>query len=270
MMEKEFRNISQKKISNDLVCGEVNRFYKKKRKERPSFSKRAFAKSLGLSPTFVHDILSGKKQLPAKHFSKVVAALDIDSNTALEMKRSYLAFEELGSLNSEKRQSSDRTDWQLGLSTQREMLRNWYFLPMLELMTLDGFKGDFAERLGISKDAAEYALKRFKALGLAEYRNGRWIKKAKLLKFLSSMTQSDFRAFHRSMVNKVLTELEKSDAETVNRRLVTGATFTIDSRKLSLIKEKLNNFLNEISEECAAEDGDSVYSLNVQLVPLSK
>lgn len=252
------------------VSQQLERFFRRKQAGRPGFSKRAFAQSMKLSPSFVHEIMSGKKGLPAKHLERAIRVLDIDQETAAGLRRAYNLFAESGAPKRKKKAAtSELPDWSLAVSAQREMLLNWYFLPMLELTLLPSFDGDFAKRLGITREMAKYGEKRMKELGLLEVKDGRLQKTFRHLKFVSAETKAEFRAFHRAMLGRAEEELNHNAAEDYARRLITGATVTVSSARIGALKARLAELMTEFLEDSARDAADEVYNLSLQFIPLT-
>lgn len=253
------------------VSRQLEKFFLRKQAGQPGFSKRALARSLKLSPSFTHEILAGKKGLPAKHLERAIRVLDIDQETAAGLRRAYNLFVESGAPKRRKKAAAgELPDWSLAVSAQKEMLLNWYFLPMLELTLLPGFDGDFARRLGITLEMAAYGEKRLKELGLLEVRDGRLQKTFRHLKFVSADTKAEFRAFHRAMLGRAEKELDRAQAEDYARRLITGATVTVGSARVPQLKARLAELMTEFLEEASQDPADEVYNFSLQFVPLTR
>jgi|GEM_PF-1732187 len=262
------------KMKSKTTSALLKKYFDRKKKDNARFSLRSLARSMELAPSFLSEIFKGKKALPPKHLDRLIQILDIDHEAALEIKKSYLEFSEIAVLSkatlSSLKSSPKKPDWQLGEKAQREILRNWYLLPMLELTLTEDFDGNFSERLGLTKAAVAYGIKRLIELGLLSEVKGQYRKQQSQLAFSSATSQEDFRIFHRQMLQKAEEELSNNVPGAYDARLLTGAVITVDSKRIAELKNKLNGLLDEFSKDCMSSSGDEVYQFGVQFFPLSK
>lgn len=256
----------------------LNIYFERKKMANPSYSLRALARDLTLSPAYVSTILSGKKALPEARLKYFIKILELDDIAILQLKSALspkktidkeidglrLGSDEINFLN--KYKPLDKKKY--------EILNNWYNIVIMDLTTCNGFKNDpswIARALGINQLEVEMAIENLKRHNLLEEINGKLQKVDLKLRFPTCSSQVVIRKFHKQMIKKAYEELDKRTEENeLNNRLVVGATFAINHDKLDLLKEKIQNVLYEVSSSASEGPCQSVYQLNIQFFPLSR
>lgn len=228
---------------------------------------RALAKRLSVSPSFLSRMMSGKKPIPAGMLNKLAKALDIEP-------------EFLGNEPRRPRRKSAHVansqveEYELTAKESEQVLRNWYFIAILELTTLKDFDGSIemiADRLNISQVTAEIALRELQSYGLVENKNGRLVKAKEKIRFASATSTHNIRKFHDDLLEQAQILLRKNgDDEEFQRRLITGLTLTCTPEAVQDAKRKLSECLFEIANDLSASPGTEVYHLAAQLFPLTK
>jgi predicted transcriptional regulator len=106
-------------------------------------------------------------------------------------------------------------DWSIADAGATQILRNWYNVPILELLTLANFDGTAAaisRRLGLSKTTTEVALRELEMIGLIKNKKGRFVKTESRLRFTSSKSTTLIRKFHDEMLEKSQLELRNANS----------------------------------------------------------
>lgn len=237
----------------------LKHYFDRKKKSSPGFSMRSLARRLDISPSFLSRALNGKKAMPVELQEKLAAALDVEP--------------ELLNKNEPEKMMEAR-EWTLAEKDATRILRNWYYIPVLEFTTLENYDGsvsEIARRLGLSVQTTEITLRELTDLGLLKSVDGRLMKTDSLLKFTSSKSVLAFRKFHDEMLEKSQETLRKATAdEDFQKRLITGITITASDEAIQAAKQKLAACLHEIASDLAASPGTDVYQLSAQLFPLSR
>jgi uncharacterized protein (TIGR02147 family) len=183
-----------------------------------------------------------------------------------------------GQLPAKKPKRSDEVssaveDWSIAGTEALPVLSAWYYVPILELTTLedyDGSAGQISQRLGLAPKITETALRELLGLGLLFRESGRYRKTEKKLRFTSSRPNPHIRKFHDEMLEKSQQALRQATSEAdLERRLISGITVTARPERVQDAKRKLAECLHEIANDLAAEPGTEVYHLAVQLFPLT-
>lgn len=237
-------------------------YLKKKRETSPGFSIRALSKRLGVSASFLSRVFNGKKPVPPVLLPKLAKYLDIEP-------------EFFTTHAQDKLQTNHPTDdWALTQKDVTQILRNWYYVPILDFLTLKNFNGSIEEistRLGLTIETTKIALREMQSLDLIRFENGRYQKITSKLRITTSKSHATIRRFHDDMLTRAQMELRNSTRdEDFQRRLITGITVTATPEKIQEAKARLAELLHSLANELIAEPGTEVYHLSAQLIPLSK
>ena len=229
-------------------------------KEKPGYSLRAFARFLDMDPTALSRILSGKRRVTKGVLKKITPKLGLDPLTV-----SHLANEQVES-------SKEQEYIQISQDTF-EAIGNWYYLAILEMTHLKGFKGDYdwiARSLGITKTEVAIAVETLDRLGMLTINpDGTWADHFDKMESLpDSFTSAGQRAFQAQVLNKAIDALNNLP---LTARDQTAITFAADSNSLPEAKKMLKKFRREVnrfmqrSNQC-----DTVYVMTVSLFPVTE
>ncbi|MEO0335249.1 MAG: DUF4423 domain-containing protein, partial [Pseudomonadota bacterium] len=170
---------------------------------------------------------------------------------------------------------SEVESWDLPDSATMRILRNWYYLPVLEFTSLkrfDGTAADIAQGLGLALESVEVALKELRDFGLVEKKvDGLWRKTSKKLRWSSSVPSQEIGQFHKNMMEKAKDHLSSKKQSDYEKRLITGVTLTVSPSKVNYAKSRINEFLHQLSNDLIEEDDPNaqVYHLASQFFPVS-
>ena len=259
----------------------VAQFLKRKKETHPSYSMRALARDLKVSPSFFSEVMSGKKKMPAKWIKPLARLLSLDNIGLADLKTAVLLshvegtdLEEL--IDVKSAQVVSKANLSKPLDARKiSVLSKWYYIGILDFLTLSG--GPFSEqeiatRLELSVAAVREALEALQRLSLItiDKENGPQ-KTDQHIRFPTSKTDPTIRNFHVQMIDKAKYELlRKTDDQAFQKRLITGTTMAVDPKHAPLIKQKIQHFMAEIAQEFSDGVPQELYQLNVQLFPLSK
>ncbi len=258
----------RKSYNQPQVVDLLIKYLSRIKENNPSYSNRAFSRDVGLSAAFTSDILKGKKALPFKHVDTFIRVLDMDQSDSTWLKQNYLPEDLVPHTKDSKKK---KAYWKLGTKAQLKILSEWYYLPMMDLTTCQNFDGDFARALGLSQAEEEKAISELVQLGVIEKLNGKYVKTNFKLHFTSSKSKSEFRRYHTLMLKKSLMELENTDEDSFNQRLIIGFTLALNSKRIQVFKSELAELIYKTVEDMSDnEDSDQVYQLGVQFIPVSK
>ena len=245
-------------------------------KRNPSYSLRAFARDLAISPSRLSEIFSNKKGLSARNALKISKKLgftkdEIEVFTALvdsEHGRGKAAKERARvKLNAIKNQPG----YQLIQLDTFKVISDWYHYAILELTYVKDFKSDvewIAKRLGISATAAELAIKRLKQLDLLEEMDHRLRATDQFSASPSGIPSDALKKHHEQIVDKAKAAVY---GQSIDERDLSALTLAIDSRKIpeakALIKKFRHDFNRIMSE---VPETDRVYCLAIQFFGLDQ
>lgn len=245
----------------DLLKTEIVRRCEK----NPSYSLRAFAKSLDLSPAFVSKLLKGDRPFTAKTIDHIAAALALDPEQVVGYK----------SRLKKKKGASDERDLgyrQIGLD-QFQLISDWYHFAIMELVTLEGFKASpswVATKLGINVHQASDALERLIRMGyIKENADGKMI----LVEENNTTIGPEIAvpATRRQQTQFLEMAIQAINETPIEKRSQTTSTMAIPSDRIGEAKEVIAEFRRKMANLMQRPgERDSVYQLTVSFYPLTK
>jgi uncharacterized protein (TIGR02147 family) len=215
-----------------------------RRLKNPSFSERAFARYLGLSPGFLKLIFQGKKRLSPSRANEVASRLEW----------------------SELKKNGTRTP----VSHVRfEEISDWYHFAILELLKTQRRAipaSKIAARLGLSLPEVEYAI----AL-LADRNLLSRLPKSRVRIVdhyeVPSMSSLSVRKYHRQTMTKAHQSI---DGQKPDQRELGGLSIAFDSKRIAEAKTVIQKFLKDFDDRFAIGNKDSVYHLTMAFFRLDE
>ncbi len=252
-------------------------YYENKKKQNFFFSYRYVGKKVELDPGYLVKVLQGKHHIAQKTISKFIKLCKMDENEgeyfenlvyfgkAKSEKQIKLYFEKLLSLKDAKTIKTE--------PNQYEYYQKWYYSAIRSLIGCIGFKGDYkslAEKLSpkISVKETKKAIKLLEKL--------KFVKKQKDNTYTLTdtlITTGDewhsiaIRQFQRETIHLAEESLTRHPKDI---RDISTVTMGIHHEDLEEIKELLKEFRSSVMKFTEkSQNPDSVYQLNIQLIPLT-
>jgi uncharacterized protein (TIGR02147 family) len=247
-----------------------------KAKARPGYSLRAFSERIGVSNSFLSQVLSAKKSLSMEQAFKIAVNLELtDAETQYLCLLVQLAqerdpeFREVLSRRLEALNPGRKTH---DLSVDHfKTIADWHHYAILELTYLTGFTltaASAARKLGIAKAEAELAIDRLLRLELLERGpQGRLRKSRNYIAAESQVPNGALRKFHRGILEKAIASLEE---QVPGRRQSATDILSIDSRFLPEVDRLSREFsaaVIELTERSKVKD--ATYALAVHFIDLT-
>lgn len=244
-----------------------------------SYSVRAFARDLSVSPAFISMVLNKKKNLSINRAQQISEILMMDP----QEKRSFLRAVAISSMA--RRNSAQYLRELLDVPKEAtheakllqtdvlKVLTSWHHVAILDFTRCQGFISSthwVARKLGISPIQVRDAVDRLQRLGLIQIKGNRWIKKDKHLNMPTSMPEEHIRKFHSEMLEKAKENLQKQTKADFDRRDISCTTMAIDPKNKELAIKKIQRFHKEMSALLTEGTAKEVYQLNVQFFPLTE
>ena len=214
--------------------------------KNPSYSLRAFAKFLGVSPAYISQIFSQKRVLSderAKDFSKkfkwpskkrklFLALIQYERSKDLQVKQDFLdQIEDLSELDFIELQED-----------QFQLISEGYHYSIIELTNLKDFRPDhewIAGRLGITLYQADSGMQRLLRLGLLKHEDGS-LRKAMPNYRIDGVPSAAIRAFHKEKLQLAEKALE---TQNVIDRDFAGVTLSIRRKDVAHVRELSRNVI---------------------------
>ncbi len=256
----------------------------RKQKKNPKFSLRLMAKQLGLSHSFLSQVLSGKKQLPIERLDSLIEVLELDDFAKRRLLENIIDDQinnwkaKSKSLGEHLRQTVNKSKISVRVyeelpASKMSLVNPWFNMAILDLVESEDFHLNYpwmADRLGISPFQAQAAWAFLIDHKFVIEDNGRWKKSDQYLRLPVLKSSQPIRQHYLQILAKMEEQLKKrtSDAD-FKRRLITGATCTANPQKLEEVKQYLEDSLYIAAEELAEGACSEVYYLMVSAIPLT-
>lgn len=242
-----------------------------------SYSLRAFARDIGLSPATLSQILNKKSGL------SIEAAKSISLKLRLSESDKDWFLNSVGALHS--RSAKEREIFQEKIKKiQKETLAyseiqleyfkvisDWYHFAILELTHVEGFQNDhdwIATKLGVEKKEVKEAIKRMKALDLLEEKRGKLVDVFTSLATSNDIPSMSIKKFHMQLMKKAMEALYEVDP---TEREISSTVFSLDKKDLPIVKEKIRTFRRELESSLQLnKKKNAVYCLGVQFFELTR
>jgi uncharacterized protein (TIGR02147 family) len=249
---------------DSLVANRLRENLETRRRRNPAYSLRAMARDLGLSHSYVSLLMRGRR---TPSFARLVSIGD-----RLGWKRDELtSMASVDVTRSQRRPAGDRFKNQG--RDQHKVLSDWYFLPILDLTTIEGFQPSarwISSQLGITLSETQAALRALTRLGLLRETSGKWEKTDRKLMFPSRKPMKSVRNYHRKMIKRGIEAMRSTGADAYSRRDITGITFAANPARLEAGKKKIQRFRRSLQAFLSQGSCTELYQLNVQLFPLTQ
>lgn len=250
--------------------------YLRRRDANPQYSLRAFAKSLEVPSGRLSELLEGKRQLTQFMGKKLANKLGLSQ----ELTRSFL---DLIAKNhkDERRKLLAPTAKQItrqGASNGDQLLStdvvhaivNWEHYAILSLLETKDARPDadwIARRLGISAAEVEQAVERLVRIGLLAIKDQQWTPLKRGLTAAHELPSDSRLASHKEFLLQAVKALDEVPEEL---RDISSTTMAVNPKKLPEAKRILHDFRRGLAAYLKDGPCDEVYSLHIQLIPVTK
>lgn len=227
-----------------------------RKRKNTAYSLRSLAKNIGVAPSTLSQILSGKRELSLSTANKCFKYFGTSENQAREI---------LLTVSGKKK--NDFSYHQLALD-EFHLISHWYHFAIVSLGELPHKRKTplwISRRLNIKITEAKEALERLERLGLIE-REGQDFKNTnKTLNISSEQGHQAIRQHHHQVLCKAQESLDEVSPQ---KRDISSTTMAIDPENLKQAKQKIARFREEMMELLKEGKKSKIYSLAIQLFPL--
>lgn len=242
-----------------MLIEHLQKTFAERSRRNPSYSLRAFARSLELDSSTLSALLRGKRPLTPKAAQKIIRALEIEDPA---LARELL----LGSLGATEEASPGYAELAIEAA---EVISSWEHYALLSLLETDNIRRNLrtlAKRINLPTGVVLDCLSRLEKLGLVRRRGEEWELTGKNMATPANVPNTAFREMHRQHIQMAIQSLEK---DSIHVRDVSGITMAVSSAKLPEARKMIQDFRRKLAAFLEDSPRDSVYRLNVQLFPLS-
>lgn len=254
-------------------------YYAEKKGSNRHYSYRVFALKSGInSPSFLKEVIEGKRNLSEAAMEKFCAAIGFDQKATRyfqhlvlfnQAKNAALKQEHYAVL----RDMHGRVDEKVLSGAYYDLFSNWYTVVMRELVCIYNFGDDYqaiaaAVAPPITAAQARKSVELLLSMGLIKRtENGGYVQTNAALVADESVRSLAVRAFTHTMLNHAGTALDELPKE---RRHISGITMGISGATYDVIAAETEAFKDRIKSIVAQDSqSDRVYHLNMQLFPAS-
>jgi uncharacterized protein (TIGR02147 family) len=234
--------------------------YQQRKNRNPRYSMRAFARTLGVNPGRISQYFDNERAITKSAGNNIAAKLDLDSS-----QREYF-MHLIETDGKEKRGDHIR----LMKEDELSMLVEWYHDAVLALVNLSDFKYDFdwmAARLNLPVALVTASWERLVRIGYVSVEDGKVKFDPSPIMTTSNIPSQYLRLSHKDSLTNVINNL---DLVPMDKRDLSSITLAIDAKKLPKAKDMVRVFRRRLANYLSSGRRTQVYTINVQLFPLTK
>lgn len=242
-----------------------------RQKKNSAYSMRSFAKTLGVSPSYLSLVFKGERRLTqakAQSFGRKLS-------WPIARRRYMTVLTEFETCKSESDKKHLLTELEKLSQLSRQVpsldvdrfasISEWHHSAILALLTLPELKKtseNIAKRLNILPSDCDVALGRLLRLGLiSQDQNKCWIPTHENL-YVEGIPSKAIRIYHKEVLRKAMVAIEMQSFE---ERDFSNWIFTVDPKRLAEAKQKIREFQNEMCQLVEGTSPSQLYQFSVQL-----
>lgn len=235
-------------------------------RRNPSYSLNAFSAFLGISPASLSQVISGKRPLTKKTAIKIINRCGFSATDAQAFLVSAMGLESQAFEEAPVKESPNFRE--LEIDTFR-IISDWYHLAILSLGDVKPNYSDpkwIAERLGIKERVAKEAFDRLVHLNLIKRRGKGYYQCTKPLWTPTKRSIEAIRKYHSQNLALAENVLRQESAPV---EYFSSVTMAVDELQLPQARQLIKNFQNKLCRLVESGRRTRVYTLAVQLFPVS-
>ncbi|MDA8792051.1 TIGR02147 family protein [Bacteriovoracaceae bacterium] len=251
----------------------------------PYYSQRAFALHLEMNNGTLSRLMNGKRSLSYKKAISISQILNFSVNRQKKFllsiathqaesgsKRKDKELSELYKFNQYKTKAKQTIQKYNEISQEHfKFISEWYHYAIMQMMEGKDFKLNYcwiASQLEISPTKVKMAIDRLIELGLVIKENQTLKRTQNHLEIIDKQLTSRAQKQRQSDILKL--SQKSLDRDSLQLRNHSGVTMNIDPELIPEAKEKIESFLDELSDFLESGRKEKVYELTVNLFPLQK
>lgn len=245
-----------------------------KRKHRnKSYSLRAYARDLKISPSRLSEVLKGDHGISEESADKMADALRLSASQRKMWKDLILSqsarsgkVRELAQkrLDEAKKENSVRKIKE----EQFRVISDWYHAAILELIDIPGFQSEplwISEKLGISQSQAEDAIQRLLQLGLLTWQKNILKARPEAYATFTELPSAAVRKFHRQILGM---HHESILQDPMNEREVMSMIMALPKSAMAEFGQEMKTLVTHFWEKYQEHEKEELYSISLQMCPV--
>lgn len=237
-------------------------YLNKLKEKNPKYSLRAFAKKMDMSPSHLSSIINKRKKLSPNQAIQIIKKLNLNEGQSLKL---------LENVHPELKQAlKTKIEQQTLTEEEFKLISNWVHFAILSLSFLPDNQASthwISQKLGIPENSVISPFQRLQKMGLVKVIEGKFYQVAKSLTTTQDIPSEAIKEHHRQNL-----ELAKEKLQTMDLflREYGSITFPLNIKDIQKAKDLITDFKLKLYNEVKSSDPTDVYTLAIQLFPLTK
>ncbi|MCB9091136.1 MAG: TIGR02147 family protein [Halobacteriovoraceae bacterium] len=244
----------------------LKEIYSCKKKINQSYSLRAYSRDIGVSVSFLSEVLNKKKNLSLGIAQKIAKNLSLDKNKAefflLMVSLESASSIEAAELNKKLKKYNDKTVVDLEFM---KILSEWYYFAILELTYLENFEPSVAwisQKIGLSEKKTQKAIEKLVSLNVLAIEKGIWRDQLHAMEYRGQTPSRVIRSFHKEILRKAFHAIDQQE---FSKRDLGANIMSFSEKNMDEARRIIKNARLEISKLASQDDcKNNVYCLSTQ------
>lgn len=235
-----------------------------RKQNNPSYSLRAFSRSLGLSSATLSQIMTGSRPMSLKMASRIAESCGLSPD---ERKTFLAGLLPSAALHAKQKQLSA---YEVLDVDAFHVISDWFHYAILGLCHFKENRASalwISKKLGITQPQARAAFERLRRLGLLRLEAKQFRQTTRPLVTPPGISSGAVRSFHSQMLDKARVALESLPP---SKRYFSNLTLAADPRAMSEVSQMIDEFVAAVNEKASKQQKKQVFSLAIQWFPISK
>lgn len=232
------------------------------KKKNPKFSLRAFAKKIDMSPSHLSSIINKRKKLSPKQAIQIIKKLELDAGQSLKL---------LEDVHPELKQAlKTKVEQKILSDDQFKLISDWVHFAILSLSFLPDSQASskwISKKLNVSESRIASSFLRLQKMGLIQVFDKKYTQTLMSITTTRDISSSAIRENHRQNLEMAQQKLQTID---VLQREYGSITFPLNIRDIQKAKDLITEFKLKFYNEIKTSDPTDVYTLAIQLFPLTQ
>lgn len=237
------------------------------RLKNPTYSLRAFARKLKISPSSLSEIISGKRRISEKVLGRICTTLELTPHETQQLEYEIKTRKWVVSSKSTF-ESPERRILDLSSTEEHTVVSDWIHYSITCLLETMGTPRDpagIAKRLRVSKARVQASLERLHAKGLIRInKDGEYECIDQVITTPDLLNSSSLLARHRSNLKAAKHALDRAPPEFCDFAF---GTMAFDPEQIPVVRKMVRQFLNQLIEFSDSHPKREVFEVSIQLFP---
>ena len=240
------------------------------------YSLRAFARDLDMRGSRLSEVLNSRYGLSPTEARRVAKRLEL-TDSEVEYFCNLVAGKHARSRAERKvaemklAQIRSEREYAIVTNGALEALSKWYYLPLIELIQIQGGEGSpelYAKALKISTSEVTSAIRTLLTVGVLVQVDGVLKKSERYMEIKSETPAAQVREFHKRILERAISAI---DEQGMDKRKTISTIFTLRFEDVKSAREALDQLSDKFIGRFENEsDANSVYCLNLNLFEVAR